>query len=48
MATDHYTRLGIEKEKFYELDEKEKEELVEKQFRGSTGSLLSCTKQNLK
>ncbi|GHM58342.1 MAG: hypothetical protein sL5_04800 [Candidatus Mesenet longicola] len=41
MATDHYTRLGIEKEKFYELDEKGKEELVEKQFRGLTGSLLS-------
>ncbi|WP_339045391.1 hypothetical protein [Candidatus Mesenet endosymbiont of Agriotes lineatus] len=41
MATDHYTRLGIKKEKFYELDEKEKKELVDKQFRGLAGSLFS-------
>ncbi|WP_339047859.1 hypothetical protein [Candidatus Mesenet endosymbiont of Phosphuga atrata] len=33
MATDHYTRLGIKKEEFDKLDKKEKEELVEKQFK---------------
>lgn len=41
MATDHYTRLGIKIEEFYNFDEQGKKELVDKQFRGLTGSLFS-------